>query len=927
MIFKQWWIDIRTRLVALFRRTEIYDRADEELQFHLAMLEQRMIESGTSPADARALARRQLGNTTLIREQTLDAWRYTFVDTLIRDVRYAVRGLLLSKGWTLVVLLSLALGIGANTALFSGVNGLLLRTVPVENPETLVRLRSTLPNDMRRNSQGYGFSGRNATGQDLRETTSYPIYQTLRSANQTLTDIAASAEAGNLNVIVDGKAELASGYFVSGNYFELLGISPAIGRLLSPEDDTPSAAHVAMISHGFWMRRFGGRPDIVGTTLSANRRPVTIIGVTPQQFTSIASLTDNGPDLWFPLALDPVLAPSPASSIRLKDATYWWVQMVGRLKPGINFEQVRANLEVPFQNAARGSLSSYLAGLSPEQRALSENQNRNAVPRLEVDSAARGIYEVIPETVRSATILSVVVGLMLVIVCANVANLLLSRSAARQKEISVRLSMGATRWQLVRQLLTESLLLAFTGGASGILVAYWSRQLLPFAQTAPLDWRVLTFTFLLCLITGVAFGLVPAFRATCVDVSGSVKETSRSVTRSRTLLSKSLLVAQVAISVMVLIGAGLFLRTLYNLRNVDIGFNPRNVAIFVINPRLNGYDGARVANLYDQITERLSAVPGIKSASHSVATLLSGNVNDASMYIQGGPLNPASKQGDFTLWRMTVSPTFFKTLEIPLIRGRYLESRDTFPSSPHVAVINETAARLFKGEDPIGKRFGFSAEKTDEVEIVGIVRDAKYESVRGAATPTAFQPFPRDLAFTTTFEVRYTGAPAAATQAIRDTVRQIDANLPIVRMVMQTDLVEGRFRDERFFARSHTLFGGIALLVASLGLYGLMSYNVARRTNEIGIRMALGAERKTVAGMVLRESAILVLIGIGIGLTAALAAGRLELVTTMLFGVAPTDILTIAVATGTMLLVSMTAAYLPARRAARVDPVTALRHE
>ncbi|HET9216899.1 MAG TPA: ABC transporter permease, partial [Terriglobia bacterium] len=383
-------IDIRARLAALFRRVEIYERADEELQFHIAMLEQRMIESGISPTDARVLAQRQLGNTTRIKEQTLESWRYAFVDTLIRDFRYAVRVLLQARGWTLVVLLSLALGIGANTALFSGVNGLFLRTVPVENPETLVRLRSAGPNEMRRNSSGYGFSGKNAAGQDLRETTSYPIYQALRSANETLTDIAASAPAGNLNVIVDGKAELAAGYLVSGNYFGLLRVSPEIGRALSPEDDMASSAHVAMISYGFWMKRFGGRPDVVGRTVTANNRPVTIIGVTPARFTSILNLTDAGPDMWFPLAFDPALAPNPASNIRLKDATYWWVQVVGRLKPGVTFEQVRANLDGPFQNAARDSWSSHLASIPAEERALSENQNRNAVPSLEVDSAAQG---------------------------------------------------------------------------------------------------------------------------------------------------------------------------------------------------------------------------------------------------------------------------------------------------------------------------------------------------------------------------------------------------------------------------------------------------------------------------------------------------------------------------------------------------------
>ena len=844
---------------------------------------------------------------------------------MLQDFKHAVRVLLQAKGWTIVVLLSLALGIGANTALFSGVNGVLLRTVPVPDPDTLVRLRSAGQNDMRRSSSGYGFNGKNAAGEDIRETTSYPIYQTLRSANSTLVDIAASAPAGQLNVIVDGKAELAAGYFVSGNYFGLLGINSRLGRTLTADDDNASAAPVVVLSYSFWMKRFGGDPSVIGKTLNANTRPLTIVGVTPREFTSILNLTDAGPDMWLPLALDPLLAPNVTSNVRLKDAANWWVQLIGRLKPGVTYQQVRGNLDGPFQNAARDGWSSYMASVSAEERARSQNQNRKAVPHLEVDSAARGIYSVIPATIRSATILSVVVGLMLVIVCANVANLLLSRSAARQKEISVRLSMGATRYRLVRQLLTESLLIAFVGGVLGLVVAYWSRQLLPFAQTAPLDWRVFAFTAALCLLTGVAFGLVPALRATRVDLSGSMKEASRSVTRSRTLLSKSLLVTQVAISVVVLIGAGLFLRTLYNLRSVEVGFNTRNLAVFSVNPRINGYNAERSATLYDQLHETLSAIPGVQGVSHSLATLLSGSSSSTGMFIKGGSLNPASKQGDFELWTVTVSPTFLQTLEIPIVRGRHIERRDTLPKAPPVAVINETAARLFKGEDPIGKRFGFSIEESGQVEIVGIVRDAKYENVRDAAPPTAFLPFTRERALNATFEVRYTGATAAATQSIRDTVRQVDPNLPIVRMTTQAELVEGRYQQERFFAMSYALFGALAVLLASLGLFGLMSYSVARRTNEIGIRMALGAQKWNVIGMVLRESAIMVAIGITIGLIAALAAGRL--VTTLLFGLAPTDVLTIVLSIGVMILVGMAAAYLPARRAARVNPMSALHYE
>ena len=499
---------------------------------------------------------------------------------MLQDLKQAARMLLQTKGWTDVVLLSLALGIGANTALFSGVNGLLLRTVPVPEPDRLVRIRWAGKNDMMRSSSGYGNNGKNEAGEDVRETISYPIYKTLVAANQTLTGIAAGAPANGLNVVYDGKADNASGFIVSGNYFQVLNVQPIYGRLLTPEDDNDAAPPVAVISHAYWTRRFGADPNAVGKTLAMGKLVFTIVGVTRPEFTGVQNLTNSAPDITMPLALDRELG-----GTRLKEATSWWLQTIGRLKPGVTAQQVRGNLDGTFQAAAREGWTTYVAGLSEKDRGLSTNRNRSAVPHLEVDSAARGVYEVSPRTQVSAMTLSIVVALMLVIVCANVANLLLSRATTRQKEISVRLSMGATRLRLIRQLLTESLLLAFLGGGLGILVGYWSRRLLPFAQESPLDWHVFAFVATLCLATGIAFGFFPALRATRIDLSASMKENSRSVIRSRTVLSKVLLVVQVAISVLVLIGAGLFLRTLQNLRNVQVGFNTQNLVIFGLQPR------------------------------------------------------------------------------------------------------------------------------------------------------------------------------------------------------------------------------------------------------------------------------------------------------------------------------------------------------
>jgi predicted permease len=842
------------------------------------------------------------------------------------DLRHAVRVLLQTKAWTAVILLSLALGIGANTALFSGVNGLLLRTVPVPHPETLVRLRWAGQNDMRRSSNSYGAPARNASGEEVRQTTSYPIYQSLRAANQTLTEIAASAPLGNLNVIVDGEAELASAMVVSGNYFDLLQVPAEIGRVLTTADDSTSVPASAIISDAYWQKRFGGLPSTIGRTVTVNNTPVTIVGVTPRQFTGIQNLTSPPSDMFLPIAFDAKFSGNGGPTPRLNDATFWWVQMVGRLKPGVTFQQVVGNLGGPFQAAARDSLTSYLASIKPEERALSVNQNRTAVPHLVVDSAGRGIYDAREDSVKSARVLSFVVALLLVIVCANVANLLLSRGAARQKEISVRLSLGATRSRLVRQLLTESLLLSFIGGGLGILVGYWSRQLLPFASDAPMDWRVMSFSAILCVIVGVGFGLTPALRATGLNLSGAMQETSRNVSRQRTLLTKGLVVVQVAISLAVLIGAGLFVRTLQNLRSVQAGFNTRNLVVFGVNPRLNGYNASQVANLYDRLQQRLAAVPGIRGVAHSGNALLSGASSDTSMFIQGHPAAGPLRDGGWDLYTMTVSAEYLETLGIPMIRGRDLDVRDTLPNAPRVCVINETAARrFFPGEDPLGKRWGQSIEKSGEIEIVGIAADAKYENLRDPAPPTAFRPFAQQTTSAAAFVLRTASDPIAMMKATREAVHDVDPNLPIVRMSTQIDLIEQGVQQERFFALSYALFGVLALLLASIGLFGVMSYSVARRTNEIGIRMALGAGKRDVIEMVLNESLRMVAVGVVLGVAVALAAGRL--IQTMLFGLKATDPATIGLAALTLVAVALLAGYLPGRRAARVDPLVALRYE
>ena len=549
---------------------------------------------------------------------------------MLRDLWHSARALARDKGWTAVVVVSLALGIGANTALFSAVNGLFLRKWAGRN-------------DMATDTSDYGPSRPDAAGLPLRSTFAYPMFRQFVADNRTMEDLFACAPAVyRVNVTVDGHAEIARAFVSSGNYYRVLGVTANPGRTIVPEDDQPTAPPVAVISAQYWRTRFGGDPHIVGKAALLNNAPVTIVGVISPELVDVQQAVREGPDIAAPLTLVSQLANTPTAPGEpniplLERPTYWWLQVMGRLKPGVTAAQVQANLEPVFQHTARAGLDAYVASLAPDVRSDSRNRNRTEVPHLRVDSGSRGIYNVNTSDSRAVTILSVVVVLILLIVCANVANLLLSRAATRQKELSVRLSLGATRARLVRQLLTESLLLATMGGALGMLVGRWSQQLLPVTagRVAPLDWRVLTFVLAVTGLTGVMFGIAPALRAAGMNVNATLKETSRSVAASRSVLSRVLLVLQVAISLVLLIAAGLFLRTLQNLRNVDVGFDTRNLVVFRISPMLNQYDDARTRGLYAQMLERLRSLPGVRSVALSNHPLLGGSRNSTLLFTQG----------------------------------------------------------------------------------------------------------------------------------------------------------------------------------------------------------------------------------------------------------------------------------------------------
>jgi len=521
------------------------------------------------------------------------------------------------------------------------------------------------------------------------------------------------------------------------------------------------------------------------------------------------------------------------------------------------------------------------------------------------------------------------VALVLVLVCANVANLLLSRATGRQREISVRFSMGATRVRLIRQLLTESLLLAGVGGALGLMIARWGQALLPapLGTTAPADWRILTFTAATTVFAGVVFGIAPALRATRMDVSVALKPNSRTVTGSNTILSRALLVVQVSISVVLLVGAGLFLHTLDNLRRVDVGFDPENLLFVRVDAEGAGLSEERRFQFLQDGMNRLRAVAGVRAATVSFPTLLSGSVNGGAIIIQGRAYpdgQPYVTERD-DISRVTVAPNYFEAIGVPLVRGRGFTDRDD-QRAPAVAVINEAAARkFFPGEDPIGRRFGYSHEDSGKFEIVGVLRDVRYNSLRAPAPPTMYVPYlqtaPRPYAFT----LRTTVDPSSVMNAVRETISAVNPNVPVVTIETQMSQIERRYAQERVIAQAYTLFGGIALFVAAIGLFGLLSYNVSQRTREIGIRMAMGAQREAVLGLVLRESLLLVAAGVAMGIAVSLGAGRL--ISSQLFGIEPTEPTTLLVAVATLVVTSAAAGYLPARRATRVDPMVALRYE
>ncbi|MGH8771375.1 MAG: ABC transporter permease, partial [Burkholderiales bacterium] len=799
---------------------------------------------------------------------------------LWQDLCFGIRILLKSKGFTMVAVLSLGLGIGANTALFSVMDAVLLKTLPVTEPERLVLFEWQAGRPFRINGASGNSSVPVPPGTRGLSLFRYEVFERMREArvqdpDSPLSDFFAFAPTRELTAALGDQAELVSGQAVSGGYYAGLGVQPSLGRVISYEDDKPGAAPVVVLSYRFWQERFGATAEVIGQPLKLNQQSFIIIGVTPPACTEISQV-DYHPVVTVPLASEPLLQGERSNLGTAKEASLWWLNLMGRLKPDATHQQARDSLNGAFQAAA-------LEVMPPPRKANEPAQlDAKDFPRLIAESGSRGMLD--SRRRYSSTIhgLFIVVVLVLVIACANVANLLLARAALRGAEITVRLAVGAGRWRLMRQLLTESVLLAVLGGAVGVLFAFWGRSalrelaekdmgLLPNGVDLSLNWRVLTFTLAVSLLTAVLFGLVPAWRATSQDLTTALNQ-SRRTTGVVSRLSKGLIVAQVALSLLLLVGAGLFIRTLYNLQHVNLGFNQENLLLFRLQPRQSGYKDEQLWQFYQQLFARLDHLPGVSAATFAKVPLIA-NENWINDVLLPGETEQTAEKHETML--QTVRENYFATLEIPQLRGRGFTAQDD-QRAPQVAIVNQTFARqFFPNEDVLGKRVTPSGEH--EVEIVGVVADTKYRTQREELIPLLYTPWQQvgTNIGAMHFALRTAREPAALAATVRQVVRELDSNLAVTEVSTQTARAQATLGPERLSARLLSFFGAAALLLAAIGLSGVLAYSVAQRTNEIGIRMALGAQTANVLRLIVWQGMRLVLFGLTLGAFAGYGLKRL----------------------------------------------------
>ncbi|MGA2184855.1 MAG: ABC transporter permease [Bryobacteraceae bacterium] len=838
---------------------------------------------------------------------------------LASDIRFALRNLSKAPVFSAVAVLSLALGIGANTAIFTLIDQLILRTLPVKNPSELVLLDS--------DGNHYG----NNRGWN---TFSYPMYQDFLARNQVFTGILCRFTMP-VSMALNGQTERAAGELVSGTYFNVLGVGTAVGRTIASDDDTTIPGHpVVMLSYRYWQTRFAGDPSILNKTMVLNGHNFTVIGVAARGFDGIepGSVTE----LFMPVTMKAWMTPNWDD---MKDRRSTWIQVLGRLKPGINATRAKASMQILFHQIIEQEAKDPMIAKASEY-----DRRKFLKATIDVQPAATGRSGMRYQMARPLEVLMAIVGLVLLIASGNVANLLLVRAAGRQKEIAVRLAMGASRWQIMRQLLVESVLLSLTGGVVGVAVAWAGVTALlrflpqgttPLGLAATPDGRILLFNFAVALLTGLLFGLVPALQATNPDVAPTLKDQAGSVAGAgHARLRKSLVVAQVTLSLLLLIGAGLFIRSLQNLRDLGPGFPSSNLVTFAVDPSLNGYDLPRSMAFFRELNRNLAGMPGVQSAALASNAILSGEEWDSTINLEGYTSKPGEDMNpNFNL----ISAGYFATLGVPLVEGRDFDERDTttirhpgipFPI-PNVIIVNQKLAkRYFGNRSPIGRHIGFGNEPgaVADMEIVGVVKDFRYLGIRGDLTRQCFLPYlGSPFLNNMTSYMRTTLPPEQAFNIVRRTVAGLDRNLPVYNMRTLESTIDASLLNERLVASLSALFGALATLLAVIGLYGVMAYTVEQRTREIGIRVALGAQRGNVVWLVMKEVVVMVGIGFAIGLPAAWFSSKL--VASLLYGIQPDDPVSIGAAMAVLAAIALLAGYIPAARASRVDPLRALRYE
>jgi len=917
-------------LRSVIRRQRLEGEMEEEIRFHLEARTQDLIRQGLIPHQAARQARVEFGGVATHKDGMRHSLGLRWWDELWSDLGYGLRILKKSSGFTAIAVGSLALAIGANTTIFSVTNELLLERLAVPHPEQLRLL--TITGDQKVVVHLYwGDDGGTVNGRARFDTFTYPVYQQLSARNQMLEPIFAFKNFGRANITVDGNARSVSAELVSGNFYQQLQVQPQLGRAILPSDDqAPGTGAVVVISDSFWNRVFNRSPGVIGKTITVNMSPMTVVGVNPRGFTGAESVQVS-PDLFMPLSMAPLMRGSigePGSVLSSTDL--WWLQLMARAKPGVSDEQARAALDVMLRAAVRGTMKIDKGG---------------TLPRMEVEDGSRGLNQTARDYSAPLYVLLAMVSSVLLLACANMANLMLARAAVRQREMSVRLALGAGRWRILRQVLTESLLLSCAGGALGLLLGYSGRTLLPnlvatswqdVEMNIPFHWEVFAFTAGITIGTGILFGIFPAWATTRAEIGSALKQGSQTASRRRKAWTgKSIVTFQVALSTLLVVAAVLFLRTLTKLIAIDPGFRTDHLLLFEISLPAKRYQPPKDIALQTRLEEELRTVPGAEGVTASDVPLLSGEMMNGGFFPEGAPQRDFSQSSESERHDMSSFPSmahvgndFISVMKVPMIAGRAFTRQDT-ESSPKVAIINQALARkFFPNQNPVGKRFtqGPPTSKPAWVQIVGVCADTRYNNMRNNPAPLVLglyrqEPEVNDL----TFMIRTPLPPESIVPSLTSVVHRIDPDLPLMNVRTQEQQINNNLQQERMFAGMTSGFALLALSLALVGIYGIMSYTVAQRTNEIGIRLALGARRRQVRGMVLREAGWLSVAGVLFGLAIALALGRM--VRSMLYGLQPADPASLTGAAGLLIAVALIAGWVPAMRASSVEPVEALRHE